>query len=104
MNLKYKCKLRRNHCAELIGSQILFHGGYDENDEILGDIALLNLEPLKWLEIINDNNTKAPNLAGHSSCLVIPSEIKYNSKLSIYKYPTDKVLRMKDKVFLIDFR
>jgi len=104
MNLKFKCKPRRNHIAELVGSQIIFHGGFDEDDQILGDVSLLNLEQLKWVEIYLDNNTKTPNLAGHTSCLVIPSEIKFSSKLNLYKYPTDKAPRMKDGVNIHDNR
>jgi hypothetical protein len=104
MNIKFKGKPRRNHIAELVGSQILIHGGFDEDDKILGDACLLNLEQLKWVEILIDNNTKTPYLAGHTSCLVIPNEIKFSSRLNLYKNFTDKAPRWKDGVIINDNR
>ena len=40
-------QLRRNHIAEVVGSQMLIRGGVGDNNEILSDCYLLNFSPLK---------------------------------------------------------
>ena len=78
---------RRNHTAELIGSQIFVFGGINNSNEILNDAYLLNLSPLKWVTCIINKFTPSPKVFGHSSCVVIPREILKNHKFSIYSYP-----------------
>ena len=78
---------RRNHTAELIGSQIFIFGGINNSNEILNDSYLLNLSPLKWMTCIINKFTPGPKVFGHSSCVVIPREILKNHKFSIYSYP-----------------
>lgn len=82
-------KLRRNHVACMIGGQILFHGGIDSENEILDDILLLNLNPLKWLKPIINNYIPMPKVYGHAACLVIPSNILIHYRFSLYRYPEE---------------
>jgi len=91
-------KLRRNHISCVVGGQILFHGGIDLNNEILDDIIILNLNPLKWIKPIINNYLPMPRVYGHSSCLVIPTSILMHYKFNIYRYPDeDKVKDNLDK-------
>ena len=83
-------KLRRNHIACLIGGQILFHGGVDSDNEILDDILILNLNPLKWMNPIINNYLPMPKVYGHASCLVIPTSILIHYKFNIYRYPDEE--------------
>ena len=83
-------KLRRNHIACLIGGQILFHGGVDSDNEILNDILILNLNPLKWMNPIINNFLPMPKVYGHASCLVIPTNILIHYKFNIYRYPDEE--------------
>jgi hypothetical protein len=71
----------------LVGHQIVFHGGYNENEEITGESFMLNLNPLKWLNLSLSDNKTLLCLANHTSSLVLPKEIKYHPKLNIYKFP-----------------
>ena len=81
-------KLRRNHIACLIGSQMLIHGGVDETGEILDDSYLLNLNSnYIWAKTSIMPILIPPKLAYHSCCLVIASDILYNNKFSIYRIP-----------------
>ena len=80
-------QLRRNHIAEVVGSQMLIHGGVGDNNEILSDIYLLNFSPLKWSSCSVNPYSPAPAVYGHSSALVVPREIATNHRFSIYKYP-----------------
>ena len=80
-------QLRRNHIAELIGSQMMIHGGVNDNNEILNDVYLLNLNPLKWNVVSISKYTPGPKLYGHASALVIPRDTVQNQKFTIYKYP-----------------
>ena len=93
-------KLRRNHISCLIGSQILFHGGINLDNEILNDIILLNLNPLKWINPIINNYLPMPRVYGHSSCLVIPTHILIHYKFNIYRYPDEE--KDKDKHNILD--
>ena len=83
-------KLRRNHIACLIGGQILFHGGVGSDNEILDDILILNLNPLKWMNPIINNYLPMPKVYGHASCLVIPTSILIHYKFNIYRYPDEE--------------
>ena len=101
-------KLRRNHICELIGSNMVIHGGITENNEILNDCYMLNINLInynsmsnrdkdysdynnkendKWNKLSVISYSKSPYLFGHSATLVLPSEIINNSKFSIYKFP-----------------
>ena len=82
-------KKRRNHISCMIGGQILFHGGVDSDNEILNDILLLNLNPLKWLNPIINNYLPMPKVYGHSACLVIPTKILLHYKFNIYRFPDE---------------
>lgn len=82
-------KLRRNHIAILIAGQILFHGGINDDNEILDDILLLNLNPLKWMNPIINTYLPMPKVYGHASCLVIPTSILLHYKFNIYRYPDE---------------
>ena len=87
-------KLRRNHIACLIGSQMLIHGGVDENGEILDDSYLLNLNNnLIWSKTSIMPILIPPKLAYHSCCLVITSDILFNNKFSIYRIPNSFIAR-----------
>ena len=79
---------RRNHTAELVGNQIFIFGGINNSNEILNDAFLLNLNPLKWFSCSINRFSPGPKVYGHSSCVVIPTEILKNNKFSIYSYPT----------------
>jgi hypothetical protein len=84
---KNTLQLRKYHIAEVIGHHMLVHGGQNENNEYLNDTALLQLSPLKWHHAIINEDTPGPCLSGHACALVIPSEMKCNYKMNIYKYP-----------------
>ena len=78
---------RKNHIAELLGSQMFIHGGINESNEILNDCFLLTFSSLKWNICTINKNTPAPKLYGHSSCVVIPHLMLFHRKFSIYSYP-----------------
>ena len=63
------------------------HGGLSEDDKYLNDSHLLNLtSPMKWQKI-NIWVSDWPSLAYHTCCLVMPLEMRLNSKFSMYKLP-----------------
>jgi len=78
---------RKNHIAELIGNQMLIHGGLNESNEILNDCYFLNLNQLRWGVCFINRNTPSPRLYGHTSCLVLPKEYYQSHRLTIYSYP-----------------
>ena len=78
---------RKNHIAELIGNQMLIHGGLNESNEILNDCYFLNLNQLKWGVCTINRSTPSPRLYGHTSCLVLPKEYYQSHRLTIYSYP-----------------
>ena len=83
--------LRRNHIGELIGQQYLIHGGISEfNDEIVNDIHILNINNFKWSTLQLNLNTSSPYLYGHACSLVIPFELRYHIRLSVYNFPEEK--------------
>ena len=94
---KVKCKPRKNHIAELIGYQILIHGGFNEDNSVLGTSYLLNLDYIRWSCLDLKDEIYSPFFAGHASCLVLPYDIKQNSRLNIYKFEERKK-RSTDKV------
>ena len=90
---------RKNHICELIGSQMVIHGGLNEINEILNDCYFLNLNQLKWSISSINKSTPSPKLYGHSSCLVLPKEYYQSHKLTIYSYPDMEIAnnRLKEK-------
>ena len=90
---------RKNHICELIGSQMIIHGGLNEINEILNDCYFLNLNQLKWSISSINKSTPSPKLYGHSSCLVLPKEYYQSHKLTIYSYPDMEIAnnRLKEK-------
>ena len=80
-------ELRRNHVCELMGTQMIIHGGISDTNDILNDVFLLNFNPIKWNVVSIHPFTPGPKLYGHSSSLVIPRDIVNNQKFTIYKYP-----------------
>ena len=78
---------RKNHIAELVGNQMLIHGGINENNQVVGDCYYLNLTQLKWGACPIIRTTPSPRLYGHSSALVLPKEYYASNKLSIFNYP-----------------
>ena len=80
---------RKNHIAELVGNQMLIHGGIRENNQVLGDCYYLNLSlsQLKWGVCPNVRSTPSPRLYGHTSALVLPKEYYISNKLNIFNYP-----------------
>jgi hypothetical protein len=102
VNTKTTLQLRRNHIAEIIGHHMIVHGGVSENGEYLNDTFLLSLNgSLKWTTCIINDDTPGPTLAGHSHCLVLPHDFKYNPRMHIYKYPELGVGRLQNsRVFI----
>ena len=90
---------RKNHIAELIGCQMVIHGGLNETNEILNDCYYLNLIQLKWGVCTINRATPSPRLYGHTSCLVLPKEYYQSHKLTIYSYPDMEIgnNRLKEK-------
>ena len=78
---------RKNHIAELVGNQMLIHGGINENNQVVGDCYYLNLSQLKWGACPIIRTTPSPRLYGHSSALVLPKEYYASNKLSVFNYP-----------------
>ena len=88
---------RRNHIAELIGSDLVIMGGINENNDILNDVYSLNLnfpngikERWKEVDIVNTMNVETPFLFGHASALAVQSAVAKCNKFSLYKYPDDE--------------
>jgi len=86
-NSKSFLPLRRNHVAELVGHQIIIHGGMSEDNQVLADCHVLSLNPYKWNYATISDLTPTPALSGHASSLVVPAELKYNARMNIYKFP-----------------
>ena len=95
-------KLRRNHVACLVGSQMFVHGGIDEFGEYLDDSFLLSLgNNYKWTKakiIKYGKRYRFPKLAFHSCCLVVPNEIQKSPRFNIYKFPEVPVGSMNSKI------
>ena len=88
---------RRNHIAELIGSDLVIMGGINENNDILNDVYSLNLnfpngikERWKEVDIVNTMNVETPFLFGHASALAVQGAVAKCNKFSLYKYPDDE--------------
>ncbi len=95
---KKKPLLRRNFIGELIGNYYIIHGGIIFSGEIISDVYILSLkDKLIWNEAkYNKNNQfKGPSIYAHSSCLVIPNEMKEMEKLNIFELPEYKNSKIK---------
>ena len=90
---------RRNHIAVLIDEQIFIHGGITDNNEVLNDCHLLNLNPLKWMKVSLNKNSRisSPKLYGHTACVVVPKQYLLSHKFNIYTYPDLEVVNCKIK-------
>lgn len=81
---------RRNHIDEIVGQQLVIHGGVGEKEEIFNDTYILNFPTMNWSKANINIKHLGPHLYGHSSCLVLPYELKFSPRLNIYKYPEFK--------------
>ena len=97
MSYRIQPDQRRNHIAELIGSDLVIMGGINENNDILNDVYSLNLnfpngikERWKEVDIVNTTNVETPFLFGHASALAVQGAVAKCNKFSLYKYPDDE--------------
>jgi hypothetical protein len=93
---KNTLQLRRNHVADLVGHQMIVHGGINENNEYLNDVCLFTFSPMKWQMCSISEDSPGPMVAGHACALVLPSDLKYNPRLNIYKFPDIGVARLQN--------
>ena len=78
---------RKSHIAIFVGTQMLIHGGINEEGKVLDDTVLLNMHTLTWSNCSINKICQHPKLWGHACCLVIPGQILYNPKFNIYSFP-----------------
>ena len=78
---------RKSHIAIFVGTQMLIHGGINEEGKVLDDTVLLNMHTLTWSNCAINKICQHPKLWGHACCLVIPGQILYNPKFNIYSFP-----------------
>ena len=97
MSYRIQPEYRRNHIAELVGTDLVIMGGLNENNEILNDVHCLNLnfpngikERWKEVDIANTADVETPFLFGHASALAVQGAVSKSSKFSLYKYPDDE--------------
>ena len=97
MSYRIQPEYRRNHIAELVGSEMVIMGGINENNEILNDVHCLNLnfpngikERWKEVDIANAAEVETPYLFGHASALAVQGAVARSSKFNLYKYPDDE--------------
>lgn len=85
---KKDVKWRRNHIAGQVGYCMLIHGGIDDNGEFLSDSYILDIESLRWNELLaKEDHFKPFPVAYHSACVVLTSEKRTLNNFSIYKFP-----------------
>ena len=90
--------LRRNHIGEILGNQLIIHGGIDEYGDILNDVFFININNIesnkeRWTSLMISSIIPGPYVYGHSSALVLESEIIKSNKTNVYYFPDD------DKVY-----
>ena len=97
MSYRMQPEHRRNHIAELIGTDLVIMGGLNENNEILNDVYSLNLnfptgikERWKEVDIASSSDIETPYLFGHASALAVQNAVAKCNKFSLYKYPDDE--------------
>lgn len=89
---------RRNHIAEIVGLQLLIHGGFGYNNKISNDTIVYTFDSMKFTYANLQYNAFSPYLYGHTSCFVVPFDIRLNSRFNLYKYPEyKKKLRVSDQ-------
>ena len=87
---------RKNFIGELIGNNYIIHGGIIFTGEIISDVYILNIgEKYYWNKPIYNNKYNGPLIYGHSSCLVVPHEIKNLKQINIYDFPKIKNSKIK---------
>ena len=87
---------RRNHIGVGVGYTMLIHGGIDDEGEYLNDIWIFDCTKNKWNSLNFRSFIKIPNIAYHSACLVVKSQIVlYHNDFNIYKYPEGIIGRSK---------
>ena len=96
--------LRKNHIAELIGSELVIMGGINESNQIFNDVYSLNLNfpngtKEKWKKVDISQILEGPYVFGHSSSLAVQNAIAKSNKVSLYKYP-DQERKYKLGVFI----
>ena len=87
---------RKSHIAIFVGPQMLIHGGINVDGKILDDSYLFNMHTLTWNKCIINKICEHPKLWGHACCLVIPGQILYNPKFSIYSFPEFDTVKKKN--------
>ena len=87
---------RKSHIAVFVGSQMLIHGGINDEGKILEDSYLFNIHTLTWNKCIINKICEQPKLWGHACCLVIPGQILYNPKFNIYRFPEIDTVKKKN--------
>ena len=87
---------RKYHIAIFVGTQMLIHGGINVDGKILDDSYLFNMHALTWNKCIINKICEHPKLWGHACCLVIPGQILYNPKFSIYSFPEFDTVKKKN--------
>ena len=80
-------QFRYNHISHLVGSQIIVHGGLDEENKILNHCFIMNLNPFKLVYCSVDINHQPPYLHGHCGAMAIPSDTLNNQRMTVYKMP-----------------
>jgi len=90
--------LRRNHIGEILGNQLIIHGGIDEYGDILNDVFFININNIesnkeRWTSLMISSIIPGPYVYGHSSALALESEIIKSNKTNVYYFPDD------DKVY-----
>ena len=93
---------RKNFISEKINDSIIIHGGINEKNEISNEICILNTKFDNYSNKIylyanSPSFNNSPFLFGHSSCLVLPNEIKNHPFLNINYIPEIKKIIMKIK-------
>ena len=66
---------------------MIIHGGINEDNKVLSDAHVLSMSPLKWTPLNISEFTPGPYLSGHASAVVLPTDLKYNARTSLYKFP-----------------
>ena len=87
---------RKSHIAIFVGPQMLIHGGINVDGKILDDSYLFNMHTLTWNKCLINKICEHPKLWGHACCLVIPGQILYNPKFSIYSFPEFDTVKKKN--------
>ena len=87
---------RKNHISLFLGVQMFIHGGINEEGKILDDSFLFNIHTLTWSKCNISKMCFFPKLYGHACSAVLPGNILYNPKFSIYSYPELDTVKTKN--------